>query len=65
MRHVALEPLIPAIIEAWFLASENTTQSGRLLRMVDSAPWLETKPEVNSSAACLPCRLASSASSAS
>ena len=33
--------------------------------MVDSAAWFETKPEVNSSPACLPCSAASSASSSS
>ena len=58
---------MPAIIEAWFRASENTCQGpgSGTFRMVDSAAWLETKPEVNSSAAGLPCRSASSASSAS
>ena len=58
-------PLIPAIIEAWFRATENTCQPGSEFRMVESAAWLDTKPEVNSSAAGLPCRSASSASSAS
>ena len=61
--------LIPAIIDAWFFASENTCQglsgpAGLLLRMVPSVAWLETNPEVNSSAAALPCSAASSASSA-
>ncbi len=67
---MAFEPLMPAIIEAWFFASENTSHglfgpAGWLFRMVDSAAWFDTKPEVNSSAAGLPCRAASSASSAS
>ena len=62
--------LMPAIIEAWFLASEYTCHStsgpaGREFSTVDSAAWFDTKPEVNSSAACLPCIAASSASSAS
>lgn len=65
MRHCAFDPLIPAIIEAWFLASENTTKPGTAFRIVESAAWFETKPEVNRSAASLPCRAASSASSAS
>ena len=37
MWQVAREPLMPAIIEAWFRASENTCQSGNEFRMVDSA----------------------------
>ena len=56
---------MPAIIEAWFLASENTCQSGNEFKIVDSAAWFDTKPEVNNSAADLPCRSASSASRAS
>ena len=65
MWQVAFDPLMPAIIEAWLRASENTCQSGSEFRMVDSAAWLDTNPEVNSSADALPCRSANSASSAS
>ena len=33
---------MPAIIEAWFLASENTMPvRAALFRMVDSAAWLD------------------------
>jgi len=47
---------MPAIIDAWFFASENTCHAcsgpaGWLLSMVDSAAWLDTKPDVNSRAA--------------
>src|SRR5450631_333320 len=52
IEQTARDPLIPAIIEAWLRASENPCHGwsrplGRLFRMVDSAAWLETKPEVN------------------
>jgi hypothetical protein len=53
------EPLMPAIMEAWFLASENTCHGrsgpcGKLFRIADNAAWFEMKPEVKSSPACLP-----------
>ncbi len=54
---------MPAIIEAWFSSSEKMIRPGRIFASVASVASLETKPEVNSSAAALPCRSASSASS--
>ena len=50
---------MPAIMEAWFLASENTCHGrsgpcGKLFRIADNAAWFEMKPEVKSSPACLP-----------
>jgi len=54
---------MPAIIEAWFIASDNTTMPGMLPASVDNAASLATKPEVNTSADSVPCRSASSRSS--
>ncbi len=45
---------MPAIIDAWFRWSENTSHPGNEFRMVESAAWFDTKPEVNSSAAAFP-----------
>jgi len=46
MLTTARDPLMPAIMDAWFLASEKQCQgcsgpSGRLFRMVDSVAWLD------------------------
>ena len=54
---------IPSIIEAWFDWSESTTQPGMRDARVASAAQLETYPDVNNNASCLPWRSASSRSS--
>ena len=47
---------MPAIIDAWFLASEKITTSGIRDCSVASVVSLATNAEVNSSALCLPCK---------
>ena len=59
----APERRTPSIIDAWFSSSEMIRQLGSKRPMVEIDASLETKPEVKTRAASLPCRSASSSSS--
>ena len=59
----APERRTPSIMEAWFSSSDSTRHWGRSRAMVEIDASFDTKPEVNTRAASLPCRSASSRSS--
>ena len=53
---------MPAIIDAWFSSSEKMMQPGKTFASVAKVASFDTYPLVNSKAASLPCRSASSPS---